>query len=102
MFSTIHYGITGCGFDDPEAQQSMLDLFQACDGGSTYGAPTDRMRKYLRDAMQAELAYFNDVLLGKPIDEDKAILFGGKAARAAVSVASAVLTSKRTEERVTL
>ncbi len=89
-------------FDEPEAQQSMLDLFQACDGGSTYGAPTDRMRKYLRDAMQAELAYFNDVLLGKPVDEDKAMLFGGRAARSAVSVASAALTSKRAGRRVIL
>jgi len=89
-------------FDDPEAQQSMLDLFQACDGGSTYGSPTDRMRKYLWDAMQAELAYFNDVLLGRPIDEDKAMLFGGTAARSAISVASAALASKRTGECVTL
>ena len=90
-------------FDDPEAQQSMLELFQQCDGGSTYGSPTDRMKKYLRDAIWAELVYFHEVLQGeRQIDEEKALLFGGTAALSAVRVASAALQSKATGKPVTI
>jgi predicted dehydrogenase len=82
-------------FDDPEAQRSLVQLFQRSDGGVVYGAPTDRIAKYLHDAAQAELGYFNKVLCGQPVDTARAMLFDGSAARAAVAVASAALVSKQ-------
>jgi len=89
-------------FDDPAAQESLVRLFQRSDGGVVYGAPTDGIAKYLRDAAEAELVYFNNVLCGQPVDADKAMLFDGSAARASVAVASAALLSKRTGQPVAI
>lgn len=83
-------------FDDPESQQSLVDLFQRTHGGSTYGRPTDRPPAYLRNALVDELKCFNDVLLGTDVSDLRKPLFDGSAARAAVAVAEAALASRDT------
>lgn len=82
-------------FDDEPSQESLLELFRRTHGGSTYGKPTDRPPYYLNFAVADELSYFNDVLLGRPIDDLRKPLFDGSAARAAVAVAETALASRR-------
>jgi len=89
-------GVQRCPlFDDEASQRSLLDLFQRTHGGSTYGKPTDRPPRYLTHALEDEIGYFNDVLLGKPVDALRRPLFDGSAARAAVAVAQTALESRR-------
>jgi predicted dehydrogenase len=78
-------------FDDPASNESMIGLFRRTDGGVAYGRPGEPLAEYLYQAIRTELEYFNDVLLGRPIDPDKADLFSGAAARASIEVAQGAL-----------
>ena len=89
-------------FDDNASNESMIALFQRSDGGVVYGRPGQPLADYLYQAVKAELHNFNDVLLGKQIDEDKSDLFTGAAARASIEVAQAALQAKSTGQPVKL
>ena len=83
-------------FDDTASNESMVALFRRTDGGVAYGRPGEPLAEYLYQAIRAELEYFNEVLLGRPIGTDKADLFSGAAARASIEVAQGALEAMAT------
>lgn len=89
-------------FDDTASNESMVALFRRTDGGVTYGRPGEPLAEYLYQAVRSELAYFNEVLLGRPIDADKTDLFSGAAARASIEVAQGALEAMETGQPTTL
>lgn len=71
--------------------------------GVTYGDPTVRPPRWLREAMRAELAYFDGVASGaRAVDPRLSALTDGSAARASIATAEAMMLALRLQRTVTV
>ncbi len=90
-------GLYGVPYDEERRQ-----LYERMDGGVIYGDPQSRPPRFLQTVMKREMAYFCDVIGGRPIDEDKKLLFDGTAANRSVATAEAALQAKQARQAIPL
>ncbi|QQE78418.1 Gfo/Idh/MocA family protein [Alicyclobacillus sp. SO9] len=88
--------------DLPEENQARIEQYDRMHGGIVYGSPSERPPQWLSNVMRHEIAYFRDVLLGHPIDDEYNFLFDGTSARSSIHTAEKAMTSLLTHQVIDL
>ncbi|WJH32847.1 Gfo/Idh/MocA family oxidoreductase [Paenibacillus sp. CC-CFT747] len=87
---------------DPDEDAERVRLYRMLDGGVIYGDPQKRPPAFLRTPMRREMQAFCGAIQGKPMEEDKKLLFDGTAALHSVAAASAALQARDRQQIVRL